>query len=248
MRYMSFSKYVSMLQKGALYFCSLGALEDPLEGRIPRGTIKNLESIRSQRVDYAARDGHDRAARAAALRVDDARRNAHVELDVLSDLPTWARQFAVSCWHRSADGSDIGPESIAMFQLYGDKRETIAIQSSIGRLHRFASGLPGVRLGDVNYHDWNNAPVKITSEMDLAFCKSKPYAHESEFRIVARRPRSGEADGAARGFYWSGDLSGLVKEAVVSPFADDWLTGVVAYVTTMAGYSWPVRRSDIRQA
>ncbi len=105
-RYMDFTKYVSLLDKQALFFSRSDLLNDPHEGANSHANIK----IRSK---------------------DDFYKDAPQSFfDQISQYTIWLRQWTyVNCWHMNEH------ESTAMWQLYAKTNEAVALQSTFKKLH-----------------------------------------------------------------------------------------------------------------
>ena len=171
-RYMPFSRFLSLIKYNAVWFSRLGALNDKFEGTDPRGT------------------------RGFVLKLaDDARAIDKCKAMGLWDTMNWLAEnkpaggdaarimFVVNCWYMGQ------PESANMWKVFGDEGKGVAIRSTISRLATaffIPDGLkPASAVGRVNYvdfkshqcHDGNN-----TSE--VAFLKDKSLAHENEVRVL----------------------------------------------------------------
>src|SRR6266581_7483717 len=106
-RYMDFTKFVSLLDKRALYFTRSDRFSDKFEGAVPKPTIKARE------VEVLGLETH----------------LAEEALRVMSQGSRKVREWIfVNCWHMN------NYESAAMWQLYAQKNEGIAIQSTFARL------------------------------------------------------------------------------------------------------------------
>jgi hypothetical protein len=106
-RYMDFTKFVSLLDKKALYFPRPDRLSDKFEGAIPKPTIEAREAL--------------------VLGLESTL--AENALKVMSQGSQEVRKWIfINCWHVNSY------ESAAMWQLYVQKSEGIAIRSTFARL------------------------------------------------------------------------------------------------------------------
>lgn len=107
-RYMSFTKFASLITNRSLFFASIAELRriDPFEGTLPRG---NQESQATR-----------------SLGNEQARERYFQHIDDLSE--SFVGLVVVNCWHMNAT------ESAAMWKLYLPGGEGIAIRSSFERL------------------------------------------------------------------------------------------------------------------
>jgi hypothetical protein len=103
-RYMSFTKYVSLLETGSLYFSRADQLGDPYEGSTSSANLQLRPAF------YGAE---------AASRMGAA----------IAPLARMIRAFTfVSCWYMSTY------ESAAMWSLYSDGGPSVAVQTTFRRL------------------------------------------------------------------------------------------------------------------
>ena len=157
-RYMGFTKFVSLLEKRALFFCRTDKLGDPFEGSISTATPPFI---------VAFRPGERRPA-------------ANKSLEAKSiDLRNVAKGTFVNCWHASDDESD------AMWRLYAKYGEGVAIRTDFKRLAAAFAGERLVSIGGVEYKDYDrdHTPLDL---MRLCFFKRKSFQHEQEVRAVVR--------------------------------------------------------------
>src|SRR5574341_1939706 len=148
-RYMSLEKFESMLERRALYFCRTDRFEDQWEAVIPEKQFNQSkidEYIDRTRVPEFVKTFEKRSF-AASMDAWKVGRN----------------RFLVNCWH-------IGEvESDALWKIYADRQQTVAIQSRFGRLSKaFHRSDCDVRIGKVSYVD-----LQRTSKRNGAFKRSR---------------------------------------------------------------------------
>jgi hypothetical protein len=140
-RYADFAKYVSMLEKGALWFTradKLGEsfedkLGDPFEGTIAGATRERNREVRRW---VASQKSHSLPTEGERDRFVE----AHMEAERRSN--GWHREWTyVNCWHMNEH------ESAAMWRLYARTKEAVAIQSTYARLRDCLP--PEVNMGTV---------------------------------------------------------------------------------------------------
>ena len=154
-RYMSFTKWLSLISSSSLYFTRLDLLGDEFEGYLPPPEDLSL-SPESGRLEG----------------VSDEQTLRHIH-----EL-AWAMryQFFVSCW-------TINPfESMAMWKLYAPALEAVAIKTNVGRLidslnlHEITS-----YAGAVKYEP--SADFVMENMVELAYLKRPAFNNEREFRL-----------------------------------------------------------------
>lgn len=185
-RYMSFSKFASLLKTRKLHFHQAADFGDRFEGSVP-------ELIRDAReLEY------ERAARKGELQPEG--HKIHAEINKC------LRRFTyLSCWHMTDE------ESMAMWEHYGGSDGSVAIKTTVGE---FSSALNtrndyDIYFGEVDYQpyssDHNETPdlddIDIEEDLDDRFFltreahslvpfvhKRKGYQYEQEMRGIIQDP------------------------------------------------------------
>ena len=151
----------------------------------------------------------------------------------------------VSCWH------EMDHESEAMWRLYAGSGAGIAIktdfESLMESLTRGWIDDPHDTFvaGRVMYVDYETEDIPLLHGMPL-FYKRKAFSHENEVRIACFENENESIKGATHHV----TIDRLIQEIVVSPFAQDWMVGVVEETTkrfndTIAGR---IRKSDLAKS
>src|SRR5258708_24978578 len=161
-RYMDFTKFVSLLDKKALYFTRSDKFDDKFEGAIPKLTIKARE--------------------AEVLGLETHR--AEETLKVMSQGSRKVREWIfVNCWHINTI------ESAAMWEQYGQKNKGIAIRSAFARLRDSLSSSNHImHIGMMNYIDYAKDMIPDGNAFHALFCKRRSFEHEHELRAVFLKP------------------------------------------------------------
>jgi hypothetical protein len=208
-RYMDFTKFVSMLAKRGLFSPRVCCLDDPFEGSTPKANVLWREELAT---------------------------NHGLERDAFAPLGAglkWSRQWTlVNCWHMN----DV--ESAAMWHLYSQSDEAIAIKSTFGLLDQCLGD--HCYIGMVEYLDYDSDTDVIESRNNLATFvhKRKSFEHEKELRALFQDlPTIKRSDGLRahdihaephdNGRWVPVDLNELVTEVVVAPQAPPWFKELV---------------------
>ena len=221
-RYMDFTKFVSLLHKSALFFGRADKLGDPFEGSYTR------PSIAMRRERYGARI-------------------PNAILNQMSDALWESRAFTlINCWHWRAD------ESAAMWKLYSRERDDIAIKTNFGSFSRSFVCADDIFIGTVSYVDYNETAISSDDLRVPYFLKRKSFEHESEVRALTQDFPS--PDGVYIdmtqpvfdvGTYYAVDLSLLIDEVVVAPYAEEWFIELVQAVANSYNLKAPTRKSSL---
>jgi len=228
-RYFSFTKFVSLLQTGALHFSRSDRFDDPFEGTVP--------------------DGAREAIQASLATIST---NAEQLTEEFFRLADASRLFTfINCWHANPDESD------AMWKLYSFANEGVAVQSTIGRLRSALEVAPhSILIGSVRYADFDSLdPHVFLNGLTPFIFKRSSFEHEREIRalIWMDAPEADEADSdrvplevpveVSRSV--PVDLSGLIQRVVVSPIAPSWFGELVQTTCERHGILSPVSRSNL---
>ena len=211
-RYMDFIKFVSLLDKSALFFPRADKLEDAFEGYKPRTPL----------------DAGASPTEAAGIA------NIYKKLTTLT---------LISCWHESPH------ESEAMWKLYSRETDGITIRTNFSSLRKCFAGTQHIRFGKVNYID-HATDYPDTTEFSCPFLhKRKSFEHEDEVRgIIQDIPDGFPVDFSPvydAGNYYEVDLSILIHDVVVAPYAQDWLVELVQSVAARYNLEAPVNKSKL---
>jgi hypothetical protein len=174
----------------------------------------------------------------------------------------------VNCWSMSEH------ESAAMWPLYLERGQGVAIRSTFRRLCQSLSRVPlaedpdngGLYAGRVEYIDYATESFKTlvaddSNVLSPFWHKRKSFEHEHEVRVLwwdgeslnANSPT--QPNGAMTEKYMLGvhpggvavdiDLSTLVEEVRVSPLSPAWYLDLLKSVVAHYGCSFPIRQSDL---
>lgn len=175
-------------------------------------------------------------------------------------IVTRRRNTIINCWHLGED------ESVAMWKLYAQGNQGVAIRSTVGRL---ANSLPPyegvveeyetdyvtpkvlhVTIGSVGYISFEAQSVANLDVFALPFYKRKSFQHEHELRAVcAATPLRGDPT-EETSFPNGGDfvpinLAALIEAVYVAPQAPAWFADVVRAVLKSHGLTYDVCQSSL---
>jgi len=144
-------------------------------------------------------------------------------------------QYFVCCWHLNID------ESAAMWNVYGQRGEGVAIRTSLRRLcdafsHQDSMDALHWRIVplQVNYIDHSIEGVGEENALNLLRSKSKSYEYENEVRFALFTPvnvSALEVDGA----YVPVTLPEAIEAVFVSPRAPRWFREIISAVSELYG-------------
>ena len=166
-RYMDFTKFISLLESQALFFCRTDLLGDPWEGSLTRAEAEKRKELEAR----------------SRVRMLHGTTHEKIRSEVTNSI--------ASCWHMNKY------ESMAMWRLYLTGSEGVAIKSTYQRLIDSFSQFDGknkgrnedntekellIHVGVVRYVDYESPDPLGACRMLL---KRKSFEHEREIRAVA---------------------------------------------------------------
>jgi len=204
-RYIDFAKFVGMLSTKTLHFARVDTLDDPFEGSFPK------VNVRLRRENFK-----DKMPKR--------------EIRSLSDFyKEYLKHTFVNCWHINKD------QSAAMWRLYIQSNEGIAIRSTFGRLKNSFTKSKSyeVYIGEIKYINYSKDVIP-EGTLYPYFHKRRAFEHEHELRAVIQdftRDKKGEIDWnkfpPKSGLNISVDLDTLIEKIVLAPNCPSWQKSVV---------------------
>lgn len=230
-RYMSISKFLSMIRESNLYFSRADKLGDPFEGSVG---VQNYDMIRN----LAHRNM--RPMKPSELGYQERYQAIYesIKQKNIDDI----KMFYVNCWHANED------ESVAMWAIYGKIDEAICAQTSYGRLK---NQLPkDTILGKVEYIDFRVGMTHGDPKLRI-FQKRRSFSYENEIRAVLSDGPGAQAEKSAVDFLGEGakikiNVNDLFEKFYISPSAPPWLSqNLIKDVLTKYSVNVSVKKSSI---
>jgi hypothetical protein len=204
-RYMSLAKFIWLLQTQYLYFANAAELakDDPWEGVYPVDREK-----RWFLKDMAGPQGN---ANEEGLK-------AHLQA-----MKGLRHDYAVNCWHLSEH------ESAAMWKLYGQETNCVAIQSTVKRLvESLKENTQKIFIGKVHYIDTVKGERPPTGNVIVPlFYKRMSFAHEAELRAIVSVEEWDTGVDPQGGCQVFARLTDLLETVHISPGAPPWFATMV---------------------
>ncbi|MGA3082570.1 MAG: hypothetical protein ABSD44_14555 [Terracidiphilus sp.] len=232
-RFMDLSKLLYILSQEALPFVRLDLFEDKFEGYVPQGNVIVAANLTDIPPDQQV---------PTAEKLNKNTRN----------LARLARQIIfVNCWHINEH------ESAAMWKLYLQSSEGVAIRSTFGRLKKsMRNAHQSIEVGKVEYLDYQTARVEtaIMDMMALSMRKRKSFEHEQELRaihwdrtesmdiITGWRPKNSKEM-----IPISVHLDTLIESVFVAPSSLPSYKTLVKSVVEKYGFNKPVQQSSLAE-
>lgn len=228
-RYLDFTKFVSLLDRQALFFARADMLSDPFEGSYSKANVVLRPNV------------YKGLAKESLAKM----------LDGLSTFSKEIRRFTlINCWHISEY------ESAAMWRLYLKTDEGVAIRSTFRRLaDSFRDCVEHtVHIGKVKYIDYETDWLPEGNTFYPFLHKRRSFEHERELRAVIQKLPVAEGRGVDwtkelfdAGVYVPIDLGVLIESVSVSPTALTWFHELVESTTMKYGLKKEVVQSQLGQ-
>jgi hypothetical protein len=206
-RYLDFTKFVSLIDKKALFFVRADKLQDPFEGAVTKIDKKLRE-------DFIEKYYEKHGLRPTPLG------GPHFKL-----VKKW---FVINSWHMSEH------ESAAMWKLYLKSEEGVAIQTTFRKLaesfkyHREDE----IYIGMVEYTDYESEKISekhkrrsFDHEKEVRAIIMRTPPPEDQRRVYLAQ------DIFDGGLYVDVDLDLLVEKVYISPYSKEWFCELVMSIT-----------------
>lgn len=191
-RYMSFSRFVWLLQKRQLWLSRADLLGDPWEISLAGDQLEHVIS-RHPISTLPLSDVVPETAMQRSERI----------------IKMWRQQTFINCWSASDH------ESHALWRIYCPSSEGIAIQTMLAKLQASVGGLPVYRVAYEIPGNMKQTPTRI----DLMTKKRPMFSYEQEVRIV-RFIDEARPEPETIGCVLAWDLDNCVESIRVHPEAD----------------------------
>ena len=219
-RYQDFTKFVSMLEHGGLFFCRADRLGDPFEASYSRVNEQRLRAIQ-ETTEIPAK----------AFRT-------------IREFYRWVRQWTmVNCWHVNEH------ESAAMWRLYAKSDEAVAIRSTYARLRGCFENDVLIGLVRYIDYDRDVLPEASWFDLVMHKRKSFEHERELR-AVWSKLPENHKgidmsATATEAGVWKKVCLSELTDRVHVAPGAASWLKDLVQRVCITYGLHKPVIQSSL---
>lgn len=243
-QYMDIPRFISMLDKEAIYFSTSEGFSDPFEGVLTKASLEFLDS----QLDSVSKD-------------DLARYIPEWILNYMKDIPDKCKSdFFISCWHYN------DCESMAMWSIYAKSNKGISIQSNLQKLEdcllkrkcyyknkdskNECLHLPNIHIRPVEYINREKFVQDFSTpewNLNRFFYKLKSYCYEQEVRAVidlSSKTLSATPENDCDykkivengGIYVNvSPLNSLIEKIYVCPLAPNWVFDVVKSITGKYG-------------
>lgn len=159
--------------------------------------------------------------------------------EFLNYYKTHREKVAISSWHINEY------ESFAMWQIFTQNSEGLAIQSTIGRLQNALQPEKNFNqyIGEVNYIDYKKEYIPFDDMFFPFLFKRKSFQYEREVRII-----SDVADNNIKindGIKINVDINELIEKIYIHPKSENWYKNLVIQLVKQLGFDFCIEKSDL---
>ncbi|WP_366187198.1 hypothetical protein [Flavobacterium ovatum] len=159
--------------------------------------------------------------------------------DFLKYYKTHREKVAISSWHINEY------ESFAMWQIFTQNSEGLAIQSTIGRLQE--SLIPEKNftqhIGEVNYIDYKKEYIPFDDMFFPFLFKRKSFQYEREVRILTDVTENNLK--LNDGLKINVDINQLIEKIYIHPKSENWYKNLVIQLVKELGFDFTIEKSDL---
>nr|WP_314865859.1 hypothetical protein [uncultured Flavobacterium sp.] len=159
--------------------------------------------------------------------------------EFLNYYKTHREKVAISSWHINEY------ESFAMWQIFTQNSEGLAIQSTIGRLQKALEPEKNLKqyIGQVNYIDYKKEYIPFDDMFFPFLFKRKSFQYEREVRIIS--DTSDTKLTINDGIKINVDISQLIDKIYIHPKSENWYKNLVIQLVSQLGFDIEIEKSDL---
>ena len=148
-------------------------------------------------------------------------------------------KVVVSSWHINEY------ESFAMWQIFTQNSEGLAIQSTIGRLQKALEVEANFKqyIGEVNYIDYKKEYIPFDDMFFPFLFKRKSFQYEREVRILS--DLSEQEIKINDGLKIDVDINQLIEKIYIHPKSENWYKKLVIELVDKLGFDFEIEKSDL---
>ncbi|MFD2910154.1 hypothetical protein ACFSX9_15595 [Flavobacterium ardleyense] len=148
-------------------------------------------------------------------------------------------KVTISSWHINEY------ESFAMWQIFTQNTEGLAIQTTIGRLKRALEKEKKTEqfIGEVNYIDYKKEFIPFDDNFFPFLFKRKSFQYEREIRIISDMSKKGIR--IDNGLKVDVDLDEMIEKIYIHPKSENWYKKLVIELVSKLGFDFKIEKSDL---
>lgn len=149
------------------------------------------------------------------------------------------KKVVISSWHSNEY------ESYAMWQIFTQNNEGLAIQSTIGRLQQALQSDTDYsqHIGAVNYIDYKKDKIPFDDVFFPFLFKRKSFQYEGEIRVISDLTES--AHTINDGLKIDVNINHLIEKIYIHPKSENWYKNLVFQLMEQLGFNFTIEKSDL---
>jgi len=226
-RYMSFSKFIALLENQSLFFARSDKLSDPCEGSYPKLSVAELKKYI---LDPKAANPTTKQAEATR--------------------ETLRYTMMISCWNKRE------VDSYLMWKAYTDSIESICIQTNVDTLFKCLDAQQNyhVLVSDITYIDYESEEIPHGNILSPFVYKRHYFREETELRAMIWLPgdewryieNALPPDSFPVGLEVPVMASTLIQSIYLHPEAPSWHRELVKKIAQKYSLTCAIEKSDIQ--
>ena len=152
---------------------------------------------------------------------------------------THRKNVVISSWHINEY------ESYAMWQIFTQKSEGLAIRSTLGRLQEALDFDKDYtqHIGEVNYIDYKKEYIPFDNTFFPFLFKRKSFQYEREIRIISDLTANNLT--IDNGLKIDIDIKKLIEKIYIHPKSENWYKNLVIELVKRLGFDFEIEKSDL---
>ena len=159
--------------------------------------------------------------------------------EFLNQYKIHRQKVVISSWHTNEY------ESFAMWQIFTQNNEGLAIQSTLGQIKRALKAETNHKqyIGEVNYIDYKKELIPFNDDFFPFLFKRKSFQYEREVRILSDlRDTDLVID---NGLKVAVDINELIEKIYIHPKSEKWYKNLVIDLVHRLGFNFTIEKSDL---
>ncbi len=159
--------------------------------------------------------------------------------DFLDTYKSQRKNVVISSWHINEY------ESFAMWQIFTQNSEGLAIQSTIGKIKEslYRENQFEQHIGEVNYIDYKKEYIPFDDDFFPFLFKRKSFQYEREVRIISNLSKHNL--NINEGVKIDVDINKLIERIYIHPKSENWYKNLVIQLVKQLGFDFPIEKSDL---
>ncbi|MEE1897150.1 DUF2971 domain-containing protein [Flavobacterium rakeshii] len=149
------------------------------------------------------------------------------------------KNVVISSWHINEY------ESYAMWQIFTQNSEGLAIQSTVKRLQEalIPEGRYEQHIGEVKYIDYKKEHIPFDNNFFPFLFKRKSFQYEKEVRIISNLAKHNL--NINEGVKINIDINKLIEKIYIHPKSENWYKNLVFQLMEQLGFNFQIEKSDL---